>query len=743
MKTFMAVLIVINSALAVQQLDQNTTVIVDHGIYPTPQFAAFAEYSVDWSGDNVSRMNAVTESYAAIELRTTLCKLLHLDTANPVNIPLGSIQSDPSANAIILWNLQNFPTPNYINQLIFDYHLDQKLDASASFALLPVANRLYIIGSDRIGTLYGVYHFLESYGVRWYAPGEIGEYIPIVVNLTLPAELSFHAPKFYTRGFWAWEDRGTPEFFVWMARNRLNFWTSEEADHWLVQKLGIQMTVGGHLLYQKFIGPDDEYPFNFPLFDKDDNKPDDPYRADKDEYKGDTDDNGVLSYFEAHPEWYGLVDGRRRKFRGDFGDNICSSNADVMAELTRKLVDELATGEWRTVTILNFWALDGGRWCESKECEALGNPTDRLLRMVHQVRQAIVQAMGNGRLKRNIKIIFPMYHETTEPPSHALPENFDYENCIGTFFPISRCYEHFLNDPLCTEYNVPIWKDFLGWAQNEPRYYKGQFYMGEYFNVATTKSLPALYSTIMAHDIPLYYQYNVRHCHYMHVYTSWLGMKRLNNYIFARLLWNPDIDVDELKRRYYSDFYENLAEPMAELYDNLEFALSNIKQLKHYNSLQVRIRNDMKPLFYNEHFRLDPYHPAQNDGVDLLESINALKKCRELMNDVLPRADKIILKQRLSEDDLNLCYAENMYLFYYHTALSIGLRRRGLFNQARSHYQYAVNYAQKLAAEKVIVQTASSHANAINGFYATGIQDSFFKLGVQLGYDIKYLNKIL
>ncbi len=743
MKTIVAVFFIALSTLAAQQPDKNTTIMVDHGIFPTPEFAAYAEYSVDWSGDNISRMNACTESYAAVELRNHLCSRLDLDTGNPLHVPLVSIHAGPAENAIILWNLSNFPTPGYINQVILDNNLDQKLDQSGGFALIPADNRLLIIGHDRIGTLYGVYHLLEQFGVRWYAPGVLGQVISKSVPLRMPSKASYHAPQFITRGFWAWEDRGTPEFFVWMARNRLNFWTSAEADHWMVQKLGIQLTVGGHSHYQKFIGPDDEYPFDHPFFDNDEFKPADPYTAEKDEYNGDTNDDGVLSYFEAHPEWYGLVDGKRRKFKGDFGDNICSSDIDVMTELTRKMIRELASGDWRTATIVNFWALDGGEWCQCDDCHKLGTPTDRLLRMVHQVRQAIVEARKKNLLKRDIKIIFPMYHETTAPPTRPLPENFDYDHCIGTFFPISRCYVHNLDDPKCTEYNVPIWQDFLDWAVNEPRYYKGQFYMGEYFNVATTKSLPALYSAIMAHDIPLYYQYGVRHCHYMHVYTDWLGMKRLNNYIFARLLWDPETNVKNLKQQYFSDFYNNHAEPMADLYNKMEFALANIKQLKHYNSLEVRIRKNKKPLFYNDHFRLKPHHPKKNDGVDLLESINALKECRKIMDNVLSGTKTPIQRKRLSEDDMNLYYAENMYNFYYHTALALILRRRGLYNRARLHYQHALKFAQRLSHEKAIVQTASSHANAADGFAATRIRESFFKLGVQLGYDLRYLNKIL
>jgi len=134
-----------------------------------------------------------------------------------------------------------------------------------------------------------------------------------------------------------------------MARNRLNFWTIAEPNHALLRKLGIKLTAGGHLHFDRFLNPDEEYPFNHPRFQGDERKPADTYRANSDEYSGDVNGDNKLTYFEAHPEWYGLVNDRRETFKGDFGANICTSNPDAVAELSRKLVNDLARGEWSHV----------------------------------------------------------------------------------------------------------------------------------------------------------------------------------------------------------------------------------------------------------------------------------------------------------------------------------------------------------------------------------------------------------
>lgn len=48
--------------------------------------------------------------------------------------------------------------------------------------------RHYLANNNSTGTLFAVYEFLEKYmGVRWLWPGEIGEYIPKIKELTVPA----------------------------------------------------------------------------------------------------------------------------------------------------------------------------------------------------------------------------------------------------------------------------------------------------------------------------------------------------------------------------------------------------------------------------------------------------------------------------------------------------------------------------------------------------------------------------
>jgi len=711
------------------KIDPYYQIVVDWGGFDSAQRAATGEATIDWNSPDTLQMNACTESFAAVELQSYLRKIFH----KPENFPLVSIHKKWPPKALVIADLSQQKTNETLGSIIRRSDLDKKLRADESFALIPEGKRLFIIGHDRIGAMYGVFHVLENLGVRWYSPEETGTVLSDSGQFSLSKQATLQKPDFLTRGFWAWEDRGYPEFYLWMAHNRLNFWTIAEPNHPFLRKLGIQLTVGGHLHFRRFLNPADVYPYNHPLFRGDENKPKDPYRANPKYFKGDTNRDGHLSYYEAHPEWYGLVEGKRRLFTGHLACNICTSNRDAVTEFSRKFVNELADGDWKDASSVNLWPLDGGEWCTCENCQKLGTPTDRLLLLIYDVNKAVQKAIQEGRINHDVKLVFPIYNETLSPPTRPVPADFDYQHCIGTFFPIQRCYVHFIDDSTCTEFNTPIWKDFLGWAVANPRYYKGQFFIGEYYDVSKINCLPVIYTKIMSHDIPTYFRYGARHFHYMHVYTRLLGMKRWNNYLFARLLWNTRVNVRTLKSDYFANVYGPAAQQMARLYAQLEYGMSSVKQWKHSQPLTSQIYWDKKPLFNLEHLKLREYHPPKNDGVDLEESVQALADCRRILNQVEQMNLSPVIQKRLAEDDRNLRYAENTVNFYYTFAQAILAKRAGNRAEERSFFLKSIPYAKGLEKEVDILKTGSAHTRRKNALEATRVIEPYLKMAKELG----------
>lgn len=680
-------------------LDPSYQIAVSLAPYTTASDAANGAEAINWDGSDPARMRASTEAFAALELRHYLCRLSKANEQDPKVFPIVAMNRSRNQKTIILEDLSDRSANAAVVRAARRENLAQRLSSRESFALVPDADNLLIIGSDRVGVLYGVYSLLEMLGVRWYGPGDMGEVIHASAGLPFPAQTIIEEPKFVTRGFLAWENRGNREFYLWMARNRLNLWTIADTDRASEKQLGLQLDAGLHWISERYLNPD--------------------------------------KYMQAHPEWFGLVDGKRQGFKHEFGVNFCTSNAEAVQEFTRNLLKDLSTGDWRDTDLLELWPLDVGKWCECDNCRRLGTPTDRLLTLVMHVRDALEAARRQGLIHHPIELVFPIYHETLPLPANPRWTPADYRDLIGTFFPIGRCYVHTLDDPDCTEYNTDYWQILETWKQRDK--YPGQLEVGEYYNVSTMKSLPVIYKRIMAHDLPLYYAQGARHFHYMHVYTRLQGPKRLNNYLMAQLLWNPDANVEQLFSEYLNDFYGAGAGDARRFYDRLEFAMSSIQQWKHYGGehegecLVDQINRHADVLFGTEHLKLEEYHPAKNAGVSLGESVRALQECRTIMDRL--RAEDLPgeVKLRLAEDDRNLRYAENTVNLYYYMAQALMARKQQNLEQARQFYRRTVPYAQGLRNETEILQTASSHANARDGLDASLVEDAYKQLGEQLG----------
>lgn len=72
---------------------------------------------------------------------------------------------------------------------------------------------------DERGTLNAVYGYLEDLGVRWYAPGEIGEVIPRLASIKLPTVDRTVIPDFALRNFvYGYAQHGLGETGLWNFR---------------------------------------------------------------------------------------------------------------------------------------------------------------------------------------------------------------------------------------------------------------------------------------------------------------------------------------------------------------------------------------------------------------------------------------------------------------------------------------------------------------------------------------------
>ncbi|MFC1526342.1 DUF4838 domain-containing protein, partial [Candidatus Latescibacterota bacterium] len=203
--------------------------------------------------------------------------------------------------------------------------IDRALLKEDGFTIRTVGERLVIVGGTELGTLYGVYGFLEDYlGCRMYMPGV--QKIPPQATLRIPAIDTTQVPAvgfretFYRHAY-------DPEFAAWHR-------VDHNRDDW-----GLWVHTFGPLV------PPDEY-------------------------------------FDEHPEWYALVKGRRIP-----NGQLCLTNEEMYHTLVdnlRQRMSERPDAHYWSVS-----QNDTQGYCECEHCSAIdereGTPAGSLLTFVNRV----------------------------------------------------------------------------------------------------------------------------------------------------------------------------------------------------------------------------------------------------------------------------------------------------------------------------------------------------------------------
>ena len=706
--------------LAATRARAGTAIVVNFGPHPSAEAAGHAEAKVNWHDADTTDDVVCTQCFAALELQHYLRKM----TGRAADFAIADDAAAPVGNLILVGGPgSNAVTKQMARQLGISAAELAKLGAEGcriKNATIGGRQVAVVAGGGRIGTLYAAYDLLYRLGCRWFAPGEANEDAPGLKLDTLPTLDVAETPKFFTRGFHAWENRADTDFLLWMARNRCNYWCVQQDNHPLLRKLGIMLVCGGHNIMPWYLHPGHTYPYDHPTFKGDEKKPKDPYALST-LYKGDANKDGKLSYVEAHPEWYPMVKGKRVPgFRAEFGVNYCTSNKDATDELMKNAVQDLIDGKFRGADIVRFWSLDGGRWCECPACKAQGIPTDRTLLWVHRFAQEVKKAQAARKINRPIIVRFLAYHDVLQPPTRPLPPDFDYSMCSATYFPIVRCYVHNFDDPACSR-NARYVKNLYGWAVDPTRHYKGEICIGEYYNVSGYKCLPICFMHTMAHDIPHYYKIGARHFHYMHCTTGNWGNKALTNYQMARQLWDPATDCEALWADYFAGRYGPAAAPMRRFYETLETMLCNVSELKY--GLARRLGRGSGNLFPTSHLKYEKTAFESNDGPDLVELLDYAKQCRAIIGQVHKSTLPPRVAARVAEDERLFAYGERTLQYYDACARSYFAVRKNKKDEARKALAEAKAVADLLRKDTTSTKLSSSHGNAANAFaatYATG-----------------------
>ncbi|MCX6623381.1 MAG: DUF4838 domain-containing protein, partial [Acidobacteria bacterium] len=370
------------------------------------------------------------------------------------------------------------------------------------FALKTVGPHLIIAGGRRRGTMYGVSAFLEKLGCRWVAPD--ASYVPKRSTIRVEPLDETQTPAFEYRDIYiaeAWDKD-------WAARNRVNGAMAR-----------LDESTGGKIEY---------YPFVHSFYQL----------------------IPPQKHFKEHPEYFALVDGKRRDDRAQ----LCLTNPELVRVAAEQVERWIA--EHPSMTISSVSQMDWGGDCECDNCRKVkaeegGASSGTLLRFINALAEQVEK-------KHPDKLIDTLaYFYTEEPPAKTRPRR----NVRVRMCPIGACQAH----PYQTcPHDAYIMKNLKGWAK-----ITNQIYIWHYNANFSHFLLPVPDFDELAADIEMYHSNGV-----VGLFMQGTGMPggesgRLRAYVLSRLLWNPRADVRKAIDEFHEIYYGPAARPMRAWFDLL------------------------------------------------------------------------------------------------------------------------------------------------------------------------------
>ncbi|HVN82886.1 MAG TPA: DUF4838 domain-containing protein [Terriglobia bacterium] len=373
------------------------------------------------------------------------------------------------------------------------------------FELKTAGKHLVIAGGRQRGTMYGVYTFLEKLGCRWFTP-EVSR-IPRLRTIELQPLDEVQTPAFeYREPYFteAWDKD-------WSARNKTN-------GHF--QRL--DESTGGKVQY---------FPFVHTFYQM----------------------IPPAKYFKDHPEYFSLIDGKRRVEQGQ----LCLTNPEVLQLSVKTVLDWIVRHP--EATIFSVSQNDWEGWCECLDCRRVeqeegGTHSGPILRFVNALAEEVEK-------KHPDKLIDTLaYWYSEDPPVKVRPRR----NVRIRLCPIGACEAHPYEQ--CTR-NAYFMKNLKAWSG-----ITSQLYIWHYNTNFSHYLLPFPDFDELAADLPMYQRHGVVGVFLEGCYAPGGGAENaeLRSYVMAKLLWDTHANVEQLVNEFHDAYYGKSAKLMLEYFDLLQ-----------------------------------------------------------------------------------------------------------------------------------------------------------------------------
>ena len=317
------------------------------------------------------------EVFAANELREYIRKI------SGVRVPVKEEGEDIKGALILLGTPE---TNRSIKGLGENLRVEGRLPGEEGFIVKTVEGRLVLMGHDNLGVIYSVYAFLEMLGCRWYGPSDDYEEIPNEDTLIIREIEDLEEPAF--------ERRGIAHVGLWGIKNKLNYLR--------IPDMGDKVYAWG------FKEPSPTLHCFYELLPP-------------------------SKYFEKHPEWYPLIEGKRTFTERS---QLCVSNEEMRQEFAKNLLKAMKDHPHADTWEIYPEDMPFG-WCECEQCQALDEKEPiRFDTIREKDRDAIDPRRMTRRymyfindIAKRIRKVYPnkklamgAYHRYITPPRDLKPE---------------------------------------------------------------------------------------------------------------------------------------------------------------------------------------------------------------------------------------------------------------------------------------------------------------------------------
>lgn len=452
-----------------------------------------------------------SEKWAAAELQKALAEI------SGVTLPIVRPEEASEASSIFVgWNPRSAELVGGTMPAVED----------ESFVYENHGGDVVILGGSQRGTMYGVMSFLENeLGVRYYTPA--------VTVMPKREAYSFRQlqhreqPGLRVRNVFYYEAFDP----IWAAHNRSNGAMGSR-----VQPGGVEGYWAVHTFYPLL--PPEEF-------------------------------------FDSHPEWYSLIDGKRSHDRAQ----LCLTNPEVLEMLTERLKQRMRENPDNLI-----YSVSQNDWhgaCECDNCQAIAKQEESeagpVLWFVNQVAERIEKEFPD-------KFVGTLaYQYTRKPPKTIRPR----ENVVIRFCSIECCFAH---DFLSCPQNVAFVEDMKGWANIAPR-----IYVWDYVVDFSNYVMPFPNFAVLQPNIKTLRDHNTIGIMEQAAYQSRGGdFSELKAYLIAKLLWNPEAEVESIIDDFMYGYYGRAGQYIRKYFD---LAQGLVSKDTHFD-IWIKATNEL----YNEKF---------------------------------------------------------------------------------------------------------------------------------------------